>query len=175
MLAGGLYDAADPELHAERERCGRVLHRHNAEPDSQVRRGLLEELLAGIGADTDVRAPFWCDYGYNITLGAGVFINFNCVMLDVAPIIVGDRVQIASSVQFLAADHPVEPTARRTGVESGRPIGVGDNAWIGGGAILCPGVTVGHDSVIGAGSVVTRDIPAGVVAAGNPCRVIREV
>ena len=171
MRAGELYLADDPELVSERAQCERLMRSYNATGDASV----LRELLGAIGADSVVRPPFYCDYGYNVTLGANVFINFNCVMLDVVPITVGDRVQIASAVQFLAADHPLDPVERASGRENGRPITVEDDAWLGGGTILCPGVTVGRGTVIGAGSVVTKDIPAGVVAVGTPCRVLREL
>ena len=175
MLAGELYRAGDPELVADRARCERLLRRFTAEPDAEARDLVLRELLAGVGHDSYVRPPFFCDYGYNIKLGTGVFLNFNCVVLDVVPVTIGDRVQIASAVQILAADHPLDAETRAAGFENGRPIAIEDDAWIGGGAILCPGVTVGRGSVIGAGSVVTRDIPSGVVAAGNPCRVLRSL
>jgi maltose O-acetyltransferase len=175
MLAGELYDAGDPELVAERVRCEDLMRRFNDEPDEQARDGILRELLGGVGADAYIRPPFFCDYGYNITLGAGSFLNFNCVILDVVPVTIGDRVQIASAVQILAADHPRDVATRAALLENGRPIVIEDDVWIGGGAILCPGVTVGAGSVIGAGSVVTRDVPPGVVAAGNPCRVLRDV
>jgi maltose O-acetyltransferase len=110
-----------------------------------------------------------------VRLGAGAFLNFNCVILDVVPVAIGDRVQIGSAVQILAADHPSDPQTRASGLENGRPVAIGDDAWIGSAAVLCPGVTVGRGSIIGAGSVVTRDIPAGVLAVGNPCRVLREL
>ena len=170
MLAGALYDADDPELVADRARCEQLMRRYNTDGDEAV----LRELLGAIGSDSEIRPPFFCDYGWNITLGAGVFLNFNCVILDVVPVTIGDRVQIASAVQILAADHPRDAATRATGLENGRPIVIEDDAWIGGGSILCPGVTVGRGSVVGAGSVVTRDIPAGVIAVGNPCRVLRE-
>jgi maltose O-acetyltransferase len=175
MLAGQLYRAGDPELVEDRARCERMLRSFNTEPDEEGRSRLLGELLGSLGARAYIRPPFFCDYGFNIHIGADVFLNFNCVILDVVPVTIGDRVQIASAVQILAADHPVDPAVRMTGAESGRPIAIEDDAWIGGGAILCPGVTVGAGSVIGAGSVVTRAIPAGVVAAGNPCRILRPV
>jgi maltose O-acetyltransferase len=126
-----------------------------------------------VGERVEIRPPFFCDYGFNIHIGADSFLNFNCVILDTVAVTIGDRVQIGSAVQILAADHPLDPEARRTGVESGRPVVIEDDVWIGAGAILVPGVTIGTGSVIGAGSVVTRDIPAGVVAVGNPCRVLR--
>jgi len=171
MLAGDLYDADDPELVADRARCEQLMRRYNADGDEAV----LRELLGAIGSGSEVRPPFFCDYGWNITLGDNVYLNFNCVILDVVPVTIGDRVQIASAVQILAADHPRDPATRATGLENGRPIAIEDDAWIGGGSILCPGVTVGRGSVIGAGSVVTRDISPGVVAVGNPCRPIRPI
>ena len=171
MLAGELYFAGDPELTAERERSEALLRRFNATDD----RALLGDLLGSIGADSYIRAPFYCDYGYNLTLGDNVFLNFNCVVLDVVPVTIGDRVQIASAVQLLAADHPLDAVERATGREFGRPITIEEDVWLGGGTIVCPGVTIGRASVIGAGSVVTKDIPAGVVAVGNPCRVLREI
>ena len=175
MLAGELYVAGDPELVADRARCERLQRAFNSEPDEDARLRVLAELLGGLGRASYIRPPFFCDYGFNITLGDGVFLNFNCVILDVVAVTIGDRVQIASAVQILAADHPLGAETRATGAENGRPIAIEDDAWIGGGAILCPGVTVGRGSVIGAGSVVTRNIPPGVLAVGNPCRVLREL
>jgi maltose O-acetyltransferase len=171
MLAGALYDAGDPELVAARERSEQLMRRYNADGDEAV----LRELLGEVGKDVWVRPPFFCDYGWNISLGDNTFLNFNCVILDVVPVTIGKRVQIASAVQILTADHPLDVETRATGLESGRPIVIEDDVWIGGGAIVCPGVTIGRGSVIGAGSVVVRDIPAGVVAVGNPCRVLREI
>jgi maltose O-acetyltransferase len=171
MLAGELYLAGDPELVADRTRCEELMRAYNGDGDLAV----LAELLGSLGKEAYIRPPFFCDYGYNITLGDNVFANFNCVMLDVVAITIGDRVQMASAVQLLAADHPLDAEERASGREFGRPITIEDDVWLGGGAIVCPGVTIGRASVIGAGSVVTRDIPAGVVAVGNPCRVIREL
>ena len=171
MLAGELYYAGDPELVEERARCERLMRDYNERGDI----GVLRELIGALGTESYIRPPFFCDYGYNVRLGDHVFMNFNCVMLDVVAITLGDRVQVASAVQFLAADHPLDVAERASGRESGQPISVEDDVWLGGGAILCPGVTVGRGSVIGAGSVVTRDIPAGVLAVGNPCRVLRKL
>ena len=171
MIAGERYLAADPQLVAERERCEEMLRRYNGSGDVAV----LHELVGSIGRDSHIRAPFFCDYGYNITVGDDCFVNFNCVMLDVVPITLGDRVQVASAVQFLAADHPLDAVERASGREFGRPITLEDDAWVGGGVVLCPGVTVGRGSIVGAGSVVTKDIPPGVVAVGNPCRVLRKL
>jgi len=124
-----------------------------------------------VGAVATVRSPFHCDYGYNIRLGAGVFLNCNCVIFDVVPVAIGDGTQIGPGVQILAADHPRDAESRAAGLEFGRPISIGRNVWIGGGALILPGVTIGDDAVIGAGSVVTRDVPAGATAVGNPARV----
>ena len=171
MLAGELYDAYEPELVADRDRCARLMRDYNAHGDE----GVLRELLGAVGKETYIRPPFFCDYGYNITLGDNVYLNFNCVILDVVPVTIGDRVQIASAVQLLAADHPRDARERASGLEYGRPITIGDDVWLGGGTIVVPGVTIGARTVVGAGSVVTKDIPAGVVAAGNPCRVLRRL
>jgi maltose O-acetyltransferase len=122
-----------------------------------------------------IKPTFRCDYGYNISIGADTFVNYDCVMLDVVPIQIGSACQLATCVQLLAATHPIDPDARRLGWEYGKPITVGNNVWLGGGVIVCPGVTIGDDTVVGAGAVVTRDLPAGVVAVGNPARVQREV
>jgi Acetyltransferase (isoleucine patch superfamily) len=171
MLAGELYDAYEPELVADRDRCARLMREYNNDGDE----GVLRELLGAVGKETYIRPPFFCDYGYNITLGDNVYLNFNCVILDVVPVTIGDRVQIASAVQLLAADHPRDARERASGLEYGRPITIGDDVWLGGGTIVVPGVTIGAGTVVGAGSVVTKDIPAGVVAAGNPCRVLRRL
>lgn len=175
MLSGALYRASDPELVGERRRCRSLLRAFNAEPEEDGRLSLLRELLGGIGRGSSIQPPFACDYGYNVSVGDDVYINFNTVILDCAPVTIGDGTQIAPGVQLLAADHPRDPHLRRTLLELARPISIGSNVWIGAAAIVCPGVSVGDDSIVGAGSVVTRDIPAGVVAVGNPCRVVREL
>ena len=175
MLRGELYRGDDAELTAERRRCQAVLRAFNTETDEEARTALLSQLLGRLGEGTEIQPPFVCDYGYNVSIGARAFVNYGGVFLDVAPIVIGDHVQIATAVQLLTADHPREPELRRRGLESASPIEIEENVWIGSGAILCPGVTVGKDSIVGAGSVVTRAVPAGVVAAGNPCRVIREL
>jgi maltose O-acetyltransferase len=178
MLAGELYVAADSELVRDRLRARELVHRFNAaapgDGDDEAR-ALLATLLGAFGAGSTVMAPFQCDYGYNVYLGRNGFINYGCVFLDCAPIILGDDLQMGPSVQVYTATHPVDPETRRSGLEYALPVTVGNNVWIGGGAVLCPGVTIGDNSVIGAGSVVTRDIPADVLSAGNPARVIRGV
>lgn len=177
MVAGELYHADDPEIRAALTRAQTLTERYNAlsYADEAGRRTLLEELLGEVGDDVVIRAPFRCDYGRHIRIGAGTFVNFDCVMLDVAPIRIGAACQLASRVQLLTATHPIDPRPRRAGWEYGAPITVGDNVWLGGGAIVGPGVTIGQDTVVGAGAVVTRDLPAGVVAFGVPARIVREI
>ena len=174
MLAGELYHADDAELIADRSAAGMRMVRYNATlgASDADRLALLRELLAEAGEGAVIRPPFHCDYGYNIRVGPGVFFNFNCVVLDVVAVTVGARTQIGPAVQIYTADHPRDPSLRRTGAEFGRPIHIGQDVWIGGGAIILPGVTIGDNAVIGAGSVVTRDVPAGATARGNPARVI---
>ena len=173
MLAGELYDASAPDLQAEMAATQQWLARYNAGlgASSADRRALLLERLAVVGEGTVVRPPFYCDYGFNISLGAGVFLNFNCVILDVVAVTIGDKTQIGPCVQILTADHPRDAAARVSGLEFGRPIRIGRNVWIGGGAVILPGVTIGDDAIIGAGSIVTRDVPTGATAFGNPARV----
>jgi maltose O-acetyltransferase len=177
MLAGDLYDPLDPQLVVERRRARLLTKALNDTRDDQQeeRARLIRTLIPASGRDTWIEPPFYCDYGHNITLGDRVFFNFNCVVLDVAPVSIGSRVLFAPAVQIYAATHPLSAEARAGGLESGKPVSIGDDVWVGGGAIVCPGVRIGERSVVAAGSVVTRDIPAGVLAAGNPCRVIREI
>ena len=172
MIAGELYRASDAELVAARLRAQELLVRYNtsAPADAGARSALLRELFGAVGDGTVVKPRFLCDYGFNIRAGRNLFVNYDCVFLDVAPIDIGDDVQIAPAVQLYTATHPIDPAVRRSGLESGRPIRIGNNVWIGGGAIVLPGVTIGDDAVIGAGSVVTRDVPAGAVVVGNPAR-----
>jgi maltose O-acetyltransferase len=173
MLAGQLYDAADAELVAERMAAAAWMARYNAEAaaPTEERLRLLREQLAEAGDGSEVRPPFHCDYGGNISIGRGVFLNFNCVILDVMRVTIGAGTQIGPAVQIYAADHPRDPAVRRSGKEFGRPVRIGSNVWIGGGAIILPGVSVGDDAIIGAGSVVTRDVPQGATVFGNPARV----
>ncbi len=177
MLAGELYRASDPELLADAAAASAWMVRYNASlaaPPAE-QRALLAERLAQVGADTVIRPPFFCDYGYQIRIGARVFVNFGLVALDVATITIGDDVQIGPNVQLLTPTHPVDADLRRAKWEAAEPITIADNVWLGGGVIVLPGVTIGEDSVVGAGSVVTRDLPAGVVAIGNPARVARSL
>lgn len=176
MLAGELYDPLDAELASARERARGLCWALNAtgEADKDERRRILVELF-GAGGDTVwMQPPFFCDYGSNIRLGERVFFNFNCVVLDVCGVSIGDYTLFGPAVQIYTALHPLDAEARR-GKELGKPVEIGSDVWVGGGAIICPGVSIGSRAVIGAGSVVTRDIPQGVFAAGNPCRVIRAV
>ena len=177
MLRGELYLADDPEIAADQARAHELMERYNAtrHADQDERDRLLRELLGEVGDGVVVRPPFRCDYGTYISIGAGTFVNFDCVMLDVAPIRIGAACQIATAVQLLTATHPVDPEPRRRGWEYAKRIAIGDNVWLGGGVIVCPGVTIGDDTVVGAGAIVTRDLPAGVVAVGNPARVQREI
>jgi maltose O-acetyltransferase len=177
MLAGAPYIADDPELAVELHRAQRLLHRYNSmDPgDRDERHAVLRELLGGFGEGSEIRPPFRCDYGYRTFVGARTFINYGLVCLDVATVTIGDDVQLGPYVQLLTPTHPLDPAERRAKWESARPITIGDNAWLGGGVIVCPGVAIGRDSVIGAGSVVTRDIPAAVLAVGSPARVVREL
>jgi maltose O-acetyltransferase len=173
MLAGDLYDASAPEIQADQAATQRWLARYNAALDiaPSERRKLLVERFAAVGDGAEIRPPFHCDYGFNIRLGAGVFLNFNCVILDVVKVTIGDRTQIGPGVQILAADHPRDAAGRASGREFGRPVRIGRNVWIGAGAIILPGISIGDDALIGAGSVVTRDVPPGATAFGNPARV----
>jgi maltose O-acetyltransferase len=176
MLAGELYDPLDPVLVAERNRARDLLLLLNQtrEEETEKRRGLIRELFS-YESDVWLQPPFSCDYGTNIRLGSGVFFNFNCVVLDVASVAIGDRTLFGPAVQIYAASHPLLAEDRRSGLELGKPVSIGRDVWVGGGAIICPGVTIGDAAVIGAGSVVTHDIPPRVLAAGNPCKVIREL
>jgi len=173
MLAGELYVADDPELAADNARISAWLDRYNASNAASTadRLAMLREAFARVGDGSTIRPPFHCDYGYNITLGRGVFLNFGCVILDVVAVTIGDGTQVGPGVQILAADHPRDPAERRAMLEFGRPVTIGADVWIGGGAIVLPGVTIGDDAIVGAGAVVTRDVPAGATVVGNPARV----
>ncbi len=176
MLAGELYDPLDAELARLRVRARDLIADLNAtrEADEAVRRRVLRELLGSGGDTVWLQPPFYCDYGGNIHLGEKVYFNFNCVLLDVCEIRIGARTLVGPAVQIYAATHPLDAELRKTR-EFGKPVTIGSDVWIGGGAIVCPGATIGDRTVIGAGSVVTGHIPAGVIAVGNPCRVVREV
>jgi maltose O-acetyltransferase len=177
MLRGEPYLANDPALLEERRQCRLVCERFNAISfgDGPARRAVLHELLGALGEGAEVMAPFECDYGYHISVGARTFINYGAVILDGARVTIGDDVQIGPSVQLLTALHPIDPTERRRGTETAKPVTIGDGAWLATGVIVLPGVSIGADAVVGAGSVVTRDVPAGHLGFGNPCRVIRQI
>jgi maltose O-acetyltransferase len=174
MLSGQEYRFADdPELAAAHARGQELVERLNATPHGQAeeRRRLLGSLMAHLGEEAVVQSPFSCDYGDNISIGAGTYVNYGCAFLDPAPIAVGERCQIASGVQLVTATHPLDAARRRDGWELAHPIVLGDNVWLGAGVIVNPGVTIGDDTVVGSGAVVTHDLPAGVVAHGVPARV----
>jgi len=177
MLRGELYLADDPEIQADQARAQELLERYNAtrHAEQELRERLLRELLGEVGEGVVIRPPFYCDYGSQIAIGERTFVNYDCVLLDVAPIRIGAACQLATRVQLLTPTHPLEPEPRRAGWEAAEPITIGDNVWLGGGAIVCPGVTIGDDTVVGAGAVVTQDLPAGVLALGVPARVHRRL
>ncbi|WP_307854384.1 sugar O-acetyltransferase [Micromonospora sp. C31] len=177
MLAGEPYLADDPEIAADLSRATRLMERFNGSPaaDPEARLAALRDLLGDVGEGTSVRPPLYVDYGWHVRIGPRSFVNFNAVLLDVAPITIGADVQIGPNVQLLTPTHPVEPGPRRDKWEAARPITIGDNVWLGGGAIVLAGVTIGADTVVGAGAVVTKDLPANVVAVGNPARVVRQL
>jgi maltose O-acetyltransferase len=175
MLAGELYLADDPVLAEEQARAARLLDRFNQSGvDGRAeRRGLLLELLGELGEGSEIKPPLRCDYGSRIRVGARTFVNYGLVALDVAPIEIGDDVQIGPNVQLLTPTHPIDPDTRRAKWEAAEPIVIEANVWLGGGVIVLPGVTIGENTVVGAGSIVTKDLTPNVVAAGNPARVVR--
>lgn len=177
MLSGELYDALDAQLTEERINARLLIKELNDSREDQVelRSTILKKLIPNAGEGLWLQPPFYCDYGYNIKVGDRVFFNFNCVVLDVAPVTIGSRTLFGPNVQIYTATHPMDYKVRASGLEYAKPITIGDDVWIGGSVVMCPGVTIGDRSVIGAGSVVTRDIPADVFAAGNPCQVIRSL
>ena len=178
MAAGLLYDANyDRELMEARTRCKDICHEFNSlyPSEEEKQKGLLKGLLGKTGEEFRVTAPFWCDYGFNIELGENFYVNHNCVILDCAKVTFGDNVFVGPDCGFYTAGHPIDAKQRNQGLEYARPIHVGDNVWSGGGVRVLPGVSIGEGAVIGSGSVVTKDIPPRVIAAGNPCRVIREI
>lgn len=174
MLAGELYRPGDAEIQADSAAAKAWMARYNAAfaASRQERHALLAERFAAVGDGAVIRPPFFCDYGFNISVGRDVFLNFNCVILDICAISIGEATQIGPAVQIYAADHPRDPELRRAGLEFGRPVTIGANCWIGGGAIILPGVSIGDDALIGAGAVVTRDVPAGASVVGNPARPV---
>lgn len=177
MLAGMYYNANDIQLVDDRARCKDLCHAFNQLKPSAIaeQQDVIRRLLGKTAESFTITAPFWCDYGYNIEVGRDFYVNHNCVILDVAKVTFGDHVFIAPNCGFYTAGHPLDPAVRNSGLEFGYPITIGNNVWIGGGVQVLPGVTIGHDTVIGAGSIVVKDIPDGVIAVGNPCRVIRAI
>ncbi len=177
MLRGEPYLANDEALLAERMQCRLLCERFNATSfgETATRRTILGELLGGLGEGAEVMAPFECDYGYQISVGARTFINYGTIVLDAAEVMVGEEVQIGPGVQLITALHPLESEPRRRGVETAVPVSIGDGAWLAAGVIVLPGVNIGAGTVVGAGSVVTGDMPAGHLCFGNPCRAIRQI
>lgn len=177
LQAEGYLYKLDKTLFAAHLNAKRITRLLNAteEHEAEKRKALVQELFAEAGEASYIEPPFHCDYGYNVSVGKRFYCNYDCVFLDCGKISIGDYVMLGPKVQIYTANHPIDPEVRRLNHDQGIPVTVGDDVWIGGGSILCPGVTVGSGSVIGAGSVVTHDIPSGVVAAGNPCRVIRPI
>lgn len=177
MLAGDSYLADDAELVSDRRRCRLLCEQLNSTSVTEpyAREEILRALLGAIGDETEIVSPFQCDYGYQVSIGARSFLNFGAVILDSAPVQIGDDVQIGPGAQLVTPLHPLDPGERRTRIEWARPIVIGDGAWLAAGAIICPGVTIGPGAVIGAGSVVTADMPERHLCFGNPCRPIRPV
>jgi maltose O-acetyltransferase len=177
MLAGELYLAADEQLISERQRARRLARTYNStredEPDKRLE--IIAQLFGAVGPKVEIEPPFYCDYGSNIYAGNGLYMNFGCVILDCNRVNIGENLLCGPTVQIYTAFHPTDPEIRLSGRELAASINIGNNVWIGGGSIICPGVTIGDNSTIGAGSVVVKDIPANVVAAGNPCRIIRHL
>ena len=177
MLAGELYNPLEAELSRDRVRTRLLIKALNdtCEDDPESRAKILRELIPHAQEDLWLQPPFYCDYGYNMIVGQKVFFNFNCVVLDVTHVTIGDRTMFGPNVQIYTATHPLDHKARASGLEYARPIHIGSDVWVGGSAVICPGVRIGDRAVIGAGSVVTRDIPSDVFAAGNPCRIVRNL
>lgn len=177
MIKGDLYLASDPELVAARLRARRLTRQYNStrEDEAARRTEILRELLGVCGEGVEIEPDFRCDYGFNISLGARVYMNFGCVILDCAPVSIGEDTLMAPGVHLYAATHPTDAEVRRSKREFAKPISIGRNCWLGGGVIVCPGVTIGDNSIVGAGAVVTGDIPRDVIAVGNPARVIRSI
>lgn len=176
MLEGNFYLAGDMELVREREHARNLIFEFNhTRPSEKERKKEILQQLICVKGSFHIEAPFQCDYGYNIEIGDNFYANYGCIILDVNKVTIGENVLLAPNVQIYTAAHPIDPMERNSGKEFGEPITIGNNVWIGGGSILCPGVRIGNHVTIGAGSVVTKDIPNNVVAAGNPCRIIRRI
>jgi maltose O-acetyltransferase len=177
MLDGELYNALDKELSDDRTTTRLLIKKLNetAENEPELRAEALKQLIPHAAEELWIQPPFFCDYGYNIKIGKKVFFNFNCIVLDVTYVTIGDRTMFGPAVQIYTATHPLDFKERASGLEYAKPINIGEDVWVGGGTIICPGVTIGDRTVIGAGSVVTKDLPSDVFAAGNPCKVIRNL
>ncbi|NMD71083.1 acetyltransferase [Bacillus sp. DNRA2] len=177
MLKGELYNAADPELFQERINARKLtrLYNQTQETENQLRTELLNELFGTIGKTINIETPFRCDYGYNIYVGENFYANYDCVLLDVCEIRFGDNCMLAPGVHIYTATHPLNPIERVSGAEYGKPISIGDNVWIGGRAVINPGLTIGNNVVIASGAVVTKDIPDNVVVGGNPAKIIKQL
>lgn len=175
MLSGRLYRASDPELAADHARKHALLRQINAPGAWETLPGLFQELLGALGPDSWIQPPFYCDYGSHITIGRHFYANYDCILLDVCDIIIGDDVFLAPRVCIFTATHPIDAGVRNQELELGAPVVIGSSVWVGGNTVINPGVTIGDNVVIGSGSVVTHDIPSGVIAAGNPCRVLQEI
>lgn len=177
MLSGELYNASDPELTKERTDTRLLLKELNdsGEDEKEKRKGILARLIPNAGSDLMIQPPFYCDYGTNIKTGDHVYFNFNCVVLDIMQVEIGSRTLFGPNVQIYTATHPMDYKERASGLEYAKPVIIGEDVWIGGSVVICPGVIIGDRTVIGAGSVVTKEIPSDVFAAGNPCRVIRKI
>ena len=177
MLSEELYNASDPELSKERLTARLLMKELNdsREDEENMRERIIKELIPNSGDNLGLQPPFYCDYGTNIIIGSNVYFNFNCIVLDVAQVKIGSRTKMGPNVQIYTATHPINYKERAIGLESGKAITIGEDVWIGGSAIICPGVTIGDRTVVGSGSVVTKNIPSDVFAAGNPCKVIREL
>ncbi|MDC7996027.1 sugar O-acetyltransferase [Altibacter sp. HG106] len=177
MLRGDLYDPLDAQLVEERHNARLLFQKINTmgDTDKEARNALFYKLFGSAGDGLWIEPPFYCDYGYNITVGKDVFMNFNCCILDVMSVQIGNQVMLAPNVQLYTATHPMKAIARHSGTEYAKPITIGNQVWIGGGAIVCPGVTIGNAAVVGAGAVVTKDVPDNAFVAGNPARVIRTI
>lgn len=177
MLAGELYLASDETLSKDRFQARQLLKElnHNLPGDSKHTNKIANKLFNSVGQDFGLEPPFFCDYGYNISVGDQVFFNFNCVILDITPVKIGDRSMFGPGVHIYAATHPLDAMTRSSLLEFGKPVTIGDDVWVGGGAIICPGVTIGDRSIIAAGAVVTRDVPSDVIVGGNPARIIKNI
>ena len=176
MIAGQLYYAAEPMLVAAREKAHAICHDYNSTPNGGPHKNdLLTQLMGQVGQNCFIEPPFFCDYGYNIFLGDDVYLNVNCTILDCAPVRIANGVKFGPGVQVYTAGHPIDPGDRAKGLEFATPIAIDANVWIGGGSILLPGVRIGPNTVVGAGSVVTKSLPANVVAVGNPCKVVKAI